>query len=68
MTAWAIVAAIAGLFAFGAVMYRAGRKSAENKAFKAKDKENEQVDKIIRANSTLSRDECLKRLRDDKDQ
>lgn len=64
----AVIAGVAGLFAFGAVMYRAGRKSAENKAFKAKDKENEQVDKIIRANSTLSRDELLRRLRDNKDQ
>lgn len=36
MTPWAIIGVICGLFAFGAVMYRSGRKSAENAAFKAK--------------------------------
>ena len=40
MTPWAIIGVICGLFAFGAVMYRSGRKSAENAAFKAKEKEN----------------------------
>lgn len=64
----AIIAGVAGLFAFGAVMFRAGRKSAENKSLRAKDKENEKVDKIIRANAALGRDELLKRLRDNKDQ
>lgn len=68
MTAWAVMAGVAGLFAFGAVMYRAGRKAAENAKLKGEQKADEKVDKIIRANAKLSRAECLKRLRDSKDQ
>lgn len=64
MTAWAVIAGIAGLFAFGAVMHRAGRKSAQNAQLKGEQKANEKVDAVIRANAGLSRDECLKRLRD----
>lgn len=67
MTAWAIIAATAGLFAFGAVMYRAGRKSAQNEALLARDKENDKVDQLIRAHAHLTRDELLGRLRDGKD-
>lgn len=63
----AIIAVVMGLSALGVVLYRAGRKAAENEGLKVKDKENEQVDKIIRANASLSRDECLKRLRDGAD-
>lgn len=64
----AIIAGVAGLFAFGAVMYRAGRKSAQNAQFKGEQKADEKVDKIIRANAGLSRAELLRRLRDNKDQ
>lgn len=63
MTAWAILGAICGLFAFGAVMYRSGRKSAENKALRAKERENAQVDKALRAAGRLSRVDLLKRMR-----
>lgn len=64
MTAWAILGAICGLFAFGAVMYRSGRKAAENKALRAKERENVQVDKALRAAGRLSRVDLLKRLRE----
>ena len=64
MTAWAILGAICGLFAFGAVMYRSGRKSAENKALRAKERENAQVDKALRTAGRLSRVDLLKRLRE----
>lgn len=64
MTAWAILGAICGLFAFGAVMYRSGRKTAENKALRAKERENAQVDKALRAAGRLSRVDLLKRLRE----
>lgn len=63
MTAWAILGAICGLFAFGAVMYRSGRKAAENKALRAKERENAQVDKALRAAGRLSRVDLLKRMR-----
>lgn len=67
---WAILAimAIIALFAFGATMFRAGRKNAENQAFRAKDKENEKVDKVIQRTAPLERDELLRRLRDGKDE
>lgn len=64
MTAWAILGAICGLFAFGAVMYRSGRKAAENKVLRAKERENAQVDKALRAAGRLSRVDLLKRLRE----
>ena len=63
MTAWAILGAICGLFAFGAVMYRSGRKAAENKALRAKELDNAQVDKALRAAGRLSRVDLLKWLR-----
>ena len=63
MTAWAILGAICGLFAFGAVMYRSGRKEAENKALRAKERDNAKVDKALRAAGRLSRMDLLKRLR-----
>lgn len=62
MTAWAILGAICGLFAFGAVMYRSGRKAAENKALRAKERDNAQVDKALRAAGRLSRVDLLKRM------
>lgn len=64
MTAWAILGAICGLFAFGAVMYRSGRKAAENKALRAKERDNAQVDKALRAAGRLSRVDLLNRLRE----
>lgn len=62
-TALTVVAVCGGLCAFGAVMYRAGRKSAQNQALKEREKENAKVDKIVAAYASLSRDECLERLR-----
>lgn len=56
----------AALFAFGAVMFRAGRETAQNAQIKREQKDNEQVDKVIRAHSGLSRAELLARLHDDK--
>ena len=58
-----LCAACGMLCAFGAVLYRAGRQSAENKACRGKEKEYEQTDKIIRAVSVMGRGELLKRLR-----
>ena len=66
MTPWAIIGVICGLFTFGAVMYRSGRKSAENAAFKAKEKENAKVDEVLRSVSRLSRVDLLMRLREHK--
>ena len=66
MTPWAIIGVICGLFTFGAVMYRSGRKSAENAAFKAKEKENAKVDEFLRSVSRLNRVDLLGRLREHK--
>lgn len=66
MTPWAIIGVICGLFAFGAVMYRSGRKIAENAAFKAKEKENAKVDEALRSVSRISRVDLLARLREHK--
>lgn len=66
MTPWAIIGVICGLFAFGAVMYRSGRKSAENAAFKTKERENAKVDKALRRVARLSRVDLLARLREHK--
>lgn len=66
MTPWAIIGVVCGLFVFGAVMYRSGRKSAENAAFKAKEKENAKVDEIMRRVARLNRADLLMRLREHK--
>ena len=66
MTPWAIIGVICGLFTFGAVMYRSGRKSAENAAFKAKERENAKVDEVLRSASRPSRVDLLARLREHK--
>ena len=66
MTPWAIIRVICGLFAFGAVMYRSGRKSAENAAFKTKERENAKVDKAFRRVARLNRADLLMRLREHK--
>lgn len=63
MSALAASAVLAGLCALGWVCYRAGYKTAENKAFSAREKEHEQVDKVLRAHAALDRDELLERLR-----
>lgn len=65
-TALTALAVCGGLCAFGAACYHAGRKGAENKALKAREKENANVDKIMAAYASLGRDECLERLRNDK--
>ena len=62
-TALVVLAVCGALMAFGAVMYRAGRKSAQNQVLKEREKENAKVDKIIAAYANFSRDECLERLR-----
>ena len=62
-TALAVLAVSCGLWAFGAVCYCAGRRNAENKMLKTREKENAKVDKIIAAYGVLSRDECIERLR-----
>ena len=66
MTAWAILGAICGLFAFGAVMYRSGRKAAENKALRDKERENAKVDEVMRHVARLNRADLLMRLREHK--
>ena len=62
-TALTVAAVGGGLWAFGAVMYRAGRKSAQNQALKAREKENAQVDNIMADYAVRGRDECLERVR-----
>lgn len=63
----AIIAALAALAAFGAVLYRSGRRAAENEAFKAGGKADAKVDKAIRRVGSLSRAELIERLRDRED-
>lgn len=63
MTAWAVSAALAAGCVFGAVMYRAGRKAAENEAYCAREKENEKMDEIMRSVSAMQRRELFGRLR-----
>ena len=64
MTAWLISAVLVAFAVFGMVMYRFGRKTAENENLKAGARENETVDKIIRLNADIGRDELLARLHD----
>lgn len=61
-----ILVCVAALTGLGAVLYRSGRKSAENTAFKAKEKENAKVDEVLRSVSHLSRVDLLARLREHK--
>lgn len=63
----AIIAALAALAGFGAVMYRSGRRAAENEALKAGGKADEKVDKTIRRVGSLSRAELTRWLRDRED-
>ena len=62
-----IIAALAALAAFGAVLYRSGRRAAENEALKDGRKADEKVDKAIRRACSLSRAELIERLRDRED-
>ena len=62
-----IIAALAALAGFGAVLYRSGRRAAENEALKAGGKADEKVDKAIRYAGSLSRVELTRRLRDRED-
>lgn len=66
MTSWAIIGVIGGLVAFGAVMYRSGRKAAQNKALRAKERENAKVDEVMRHVARLNRADLLMRLRERK--
>lgn len=64
MEIWAILGSICVLIGFGAVMYRAGKKSADFRAYKNTIQDYEKVSKVIKNNSGLGRAILLKRLRD----
>ncbi len=62
MTVWTVIVCLAaGLF--GAGCYRAGRRAAENEAYRNREKDNAKVDEIIRSVSAVRRRELLQRLR-----
>lgn len=62
MTVWTVIVCLAaGLF--GAGCYRAGRRAAENEAYRTREEENAKVDEIIRSVSAVQRRELLQRLR-----
>lgn len=58
----AIIAGLAALAAFGAVMYRSGRTAAENTVLKERERENAKVDQIINSVADLPADDVRKRL------
>lgn len=60
----AIIAGLAALAAFGAVMYRSGRTAAENAVLKERERENEKVDQVIDSVSDLPADAVRRRLQD----
>ncbi len=62
MTCAAIIAGLAALAAFGAVMYRSGRTAAENAVFKERERENEKVDKVVEGVADLPADDVRQRL------
>lgn len=64
MEIWAIFGGFACLFAFGLVMYRAGKKSAENENNRANLKTYEKVGQVIKNNNGLGRAVLLSKLRD----
>lgn len=64
MELWAILGGLCVLFVFGVVMYRAGKKIADYKAYKTTVLEYEKVAKIIKNTNGLGRAVLLKRLRD----
>jgi hypothetical protein len=47
-------------------MYRSGRKAAENKALRAKEREDAKVDEVMRHVARLNRADLLMRLREHK--
>lgn len=59
-----ILVCVAALIGLGAVMYRSGRKSAENAALKAKEREYAKVDEALRRVARLNRADLLARLRE----
>lgn len=62
MTVWTVIVCLAaGLF--GAGCYRAGRRAAENEAYRMREQENGKVDEIIRSVSAMERRGLLQRLR-----
>lgn len=58
----AIIAGLAALAAFGAVMYRSGRTAAENAVFKEREREHEKVEQIIDNVADLPADNVRSRL------
>ena len=58
----AIIAGLAALAAFGAVMYRSGRTAAENAVFKEREREHEKVEQVIDGVADLPADDVRKRL------
>lgn len=61
-----ILVCVAALTGLGAVLYRSGRRVAENEALKAKERENAKVDKTLRRVAVLNRVDLLARLREHK--
>lgn len=60
----AIIAGLAALAAFGAVMYRSGRTAAENAVFKEREREHEKVEQVIDGVADLPADDVRKRLQE----
>lgn len=58
----AIIAGLAALAAFGAVMYRSGRTAAENAILKERERENEKVEQVIDSVADLPDDDVRRRL------
>lgn len=58
----AIIAGLAALAAFGAVMYRSGRTAAENAVLKERERENEKVEQIIDSVADLPANDVRRRL------
>lgn len=63
MTGEYICAALLLLLVGGAGCFYAGYACAERKRLGREKKENEQVEKVLRSSATLTRDDCLRRLR-----
>ena len=61
-----VVLSAGAVWVIAALSAKLARKSAALEQAKQEELEREKVDKIIRSNSDLGRDECLKRLRDRK--
>ena len=61
-----ILVCVAVLTGLGVVLYRSGRRVAENEALKAKERENAKVDETLRRVADLNRVDLLARLREHK--